>query len=306
VIPYLHIPSLFGIIQPFGVLVVCGIFLGTYLAAKYVERNGMDEETNRWLGVRLIVWGFLACHLFNVVFYEWDRLWGIGRHAAARLEPGWIGFDWKMVLNPFDGISSWGGLVGGAIAFFVYTKKAGLGKLRWADAMAMGAVGGWVPGRAACAVAHDHTAGATDFILGIKVPADVAKWKDVPGLVKQHAGQTIHDLGWYEFLILLPILGIMLLLARLPDRKPGMLMGAFAVIYSIPRFFIDFLRLEQTDPRYGGLTFAQWCCLVALALGITLLLQPREKAAAAGKIDLPDPRPVPAPAGGQGKGKKKR
>lgn len=32
------------------------------------------------------------------------------------------------------------------------------------------------------------------------------------------------------------------------------------------RFFLEFLRLDTSDPRYGGLTFAQWCSLAAIYL----------------------------------------
>jgi phosphatidylglycerol---prolipoprotein diacylglyceryl transferase len=277
--PYIHVPTLFGIIQPFGVLVASGVLLGTWMMRKYVERNRLDEETMRFLGIRILIIGFIACHLFNVFFYEWDRLWGIGAHAAAASKPGWIGFDWKMLLNPFDGISSWGGILGGTFAFLWYARKLGLDRLAWADALSWGAIGGWVPGRAACAVAHDHTSWPSDFFLAIKVPEVVPE--GTPALVAKYAGQSIHDLGLYETLILIPILGVMVLAERIPNRKPGLLMGILAVIYSVPRFFLDFLRFESTDPRHGGLTFAQWCCIAGLIFGCYLLLRPRRAPAAA-------------------------
>jgi phosphatidylglycerol:prolipoprotein diacylglycerol transferase len=292
VFPYIHIPTLFGIIQPFGILVACGVLLGTWMMRKYGERNGIDDDQIRHVGVRVLIGGLVGCHLFNVFFYEWDRLLGIGPYHGK-------GFDWLMLINPFDGISSWGGIVGGTIAFLWQARVFELDKLRWADALAWGAVGGWVPGRAACAVVHDHTAGPTDFWLGLKVPLDVAH--DAPALVRRYAGQTIHDLGLYELAFLIPIFVIIVLLERLPNRKPGLLMGVLAVLYSVPRFFIDSLRFESTDPRYGGLTFAQWGCIAAFIFGLVLLVRPRGKAVAA-----PAPEAEPESAKKPAKKRKKR
>ena len=35
------------------------------------------------------------------------------------------------------------------------------------------------------------------------------------------------------------------------------------MMYAPVRFFLDFLRPEDTDPRYVGLTFAQWASFLA-------------------------------------------
>jgi len=46
------------------------------------------------------------------------------------------------------------------------------------------------------------------------------------------------------------------------------------VVYSPPRFLFEFLRPEETDPRYAGLTFAQWASIAAFILGLYLLFGP--------------------------------
>jgi hypothetical protein len=37
------------------------------------------------------------------------------------------------------------------------------------------------------------------------------------------------------------------------------------LLYAPVRFFLDFLRPEESDPRYGGLTFAQWASILFFA-----------------------------------------
>jgi hypothetical protein len=40
------------------------------------------------------------------------------------------------------------------------------------------------------------------------------------------------------------------------------------VLYAPVRFFLDFLRPEDTDPRYVGLTFAQWSSILAFGAAV--------------------------------------
>jgi prolipoprotein diacylglyceryltransferase len=59
------------------------------------------------------------------------------------------------------------------------------------------------------------------------------------------------------------------LLLRRP-RRPGWIVGVVAIGYAVPRFFLDFLRRELSDPRYAGLTPAQWSCIATAAAAIAL------------------------------------
>jgi phosphatidylglycerol:prolipoprotein diacylglycerol transferase len=276
--PYIDIPSLpIGplTLQPFGVLVASGVLLGTWMARKYAEQNELDEETLRFLGIRLLIVGFISCHVFNTLFYEWDRLTGTGRFAHA-------GADWILMLKIYDGISSWGGAVGATACFLYYAHKYKLDRRLWADCLSWGVAGGWLLGRMACAVVHDHTGGPTDFFLGIHVPSPAPE--HAPGIVAQYAGQTIHDLGLYEFLYLIPLTVAVVLLARIKSRKPGLLIGFLMLVYSVPRFFLDSLRPELTDPRHLGMTFGQWCCIIGALGGAAILFGPRPAPAEAGAI----------------------
>ncbi len=251
-LPFIDIPVLdLGPVnlQPFGILVAMGVLLGTWMGRKYSERNGLDDDTMRYLGIRLLVWGFIACHVFNTLFYEWDRF---------QKDP-------LLMLKVWDGISSWGGVIGGGFALYLYTTIRKLDRLAWADWAAYGAIGGWVPGRLACAVVHDHLGYPTSFPLGVNFPAHKYPFDKANVVIRAH------DLGLYEFIYLVPLFFVIVLLERKKVRKPGLLLGVLAVGYSVPRFFLEFLRRPETDPRYYGLTFAQYACIVALIAGYMLL-----------------------------------
>jgi phosphatidylglycerol:prolipoprotein diacylglycerol transferase len=252
-VPFIDIPVLdLGPVdlQPFGILVAMGVLLGTWMGRKYSERNGLDDDTMRYLGIRVLVWGFIACHVFNTLFYEWERFQD----------------DPLLMLKVWDGISSWGGVIGGGLALYLYTTIRKLDRLAWADWAAYGAIGGWVPGRLACAVVHDHLGYPTSFPLGVNFPPHKYPFDKASDVTIR-----AHDLGLYEFIYLVPLFFVIVLLERKKVRKPGLLLGVLAVGYSVPRFFLEFLRRPETDPRYYGLTFAQYACIAAVIAGYMLL-----------------------------------
>src|SRR5262249_57547762 len=78
------------------------------------------------------------------------------------------------------------------------------------------------------------------------------------------------NLGFLEFLYLVPVNIIVLWLAfRHKKRYPaGFAAVLTGVLYAPVRFFLDFLRPADTDPRYMGLTFAQWSSILALGVAI--------------------------------------
>jgi phosphatidylglycerol---prolipoprotein diacylglyceryl transferase len=247
-LPYIDVPQTFGPIKTFGLFLGAGLVLGTWMARAYCRRNGLDQDTLQWLGTRLIAWGLVGSVALNLVFYEWRRF----------------------VAHPWDvasalGISSFGAIVAGAIAFFYYTGKRGLDRRRWGDMAAWGAAGGWLIGRLGCAVAHDHVGVPTDFALGVDFPPMRYPFLESSDVIRAH------DLGLYEFVLWIPLLVMVVALERRARRRPGSLLGALALAYSAPRFLLEFLRVEQTDPRYAGLTFAQWACIAAFAIGLQLL-----------------------------------
>jgi len=284
--PYANLPTNIGPINLFGILLAIGVLFGSWMARKYCERNGLDEETLRWFGIRLIVWGFIGSFVLNTVFYEWE--------AFAR--------------DPWDvtkklGISSYGAAVSGVLAFFFYTWHKKLDRRKWSDMAAWGAAGGWLFGRLGCALVHDHVGFKTDFAMAVDFPAKRYPFEKVDHVIRAH------DLGLYEFWLWCFLIVALVLLERWKGRRPGFLMGFLGVAYSIPRFLFEFLRPDITDPRYGGLTFAQWASIAAFLMGLWLLFGPmknRNEPLPEAVASESKPQPVRQKKPGQPKKKKKK
>ena len=92
-------------------------------------------------------------------------------------------------------------------------------------------------------------------------------------------GETIKawNLGLIEFLYLIPVNAFILWLAFRPKSKgrpnSGMLGALTGILYSPVRFFLDYLRPEDSDPRHMGLTFAQWISILMFGIACYALFR---------------------------------
>jgi len=245
VLPYIEFPTL-GPITSFGVLAVLGLTFAQIASSRHAEKLGLDPALVSRMAAYCGIGGILGAHYMDLFLYQ----------------PGWSDRPdavWLFV-NPFSGISSYGGLIGGTLGFFVFAFSNRIRRLHYADAALVGVVVLLVFGRAGCASVHDHVGAASSFATAVDFPRG-----NPTGVVGPH-----HDLGLYELVLFSVLLAASVALLRRP-RRPGWIVGVVAIGYAVPRFFLDFLRLESTDPRYAALTPAQWSCIATVVTAIALL-----------------------------------
>src|SRR5262245_45251622 len=113
-IPHFQLGSLdVGIpIQAFGVIVAAGVLIGAWLLRRYAEWHGVSDEHIRGLLGWITIAGFLGAHWFDTLLYEPQKL---SEDIAS-----WPPSKWPVLLRIWDGISSYGGFVGGALGFAIY------------------------------------------------------------------------------------------------------------------------------------------------------------------------------------------
>ncbi|MDI1481384.1 prolipoprotein diacylglyceryl transferase family protein [Polyangium sp. y55x31] len=178
-------------------------------------------------------------------------------------------------------LSSAGGCLGAIVGLVGLARALGMPVLIAADATTYAFPFGWMFARAACAFAHDHPGRLSSSWLAVQYP-----------------GGARFDLGLLEWMATPLLVGIVVVASRRASR-PGVVTGLLAVAYGSLRFGLDFLRAEHgrfSDPRWHGLTAAQWVCLgVMIPVGIVLLLvkaTPSPHAALAPAASSPrSPRP---------------
>jgi phosphatidylglycerol:prolipoprotein diacylglycerol transferase len=233
-------------LKPFGLLVATGVYLGAYLALRRARRFGLDERVMTSFIVWVIGSGFVGGHILDEAFYYPHRL----------LEDPWSLF------RLWDGLSSFGGFVGGLIGIAVWRARQGVAVLPYADNLMSVFPVGWALGRAGCSVAHDHPGVLSNAWFAVQYP-----------------GGGRFDLGLLELLLTLPLAVAFLWLGKKP-RPYGFFVALACIGYAPIRFALDFLREHEAvpgdvhgaiDPRYGYLTPAQWECFLLLGLGLLLL-----------------------------------
>jgi len=251
-LPYFTIPNLeLGpvTLQAFGILVATGVVVGTtYFFRPAAMRRGATFDQAQSLMMHTLVYGFVISHVFDIVAYR----------PEAILE------DPLILVKIWAGISSMGGFIGAAVGMWMWKRKyrnhTTIDAGYWGDAVILGLWVGWCFGRAGCTVVHDHPGSQSDFFLAIEMLDGVQR----------------HDLGFYELLYTIPW-AIFFSVTEWRDKKAGRVKPPWwfsswaAIVYAPTRFFFDFLRARDTDlpdPRYLGLTPAQWVAVGLLVLGV--------------------------------------
>jgi len=302
--------DIFGILSTAGV--VAGALLATRAARKY---GPGDDEPLRGVVTWAVSLGLVGGHLLHLFGYHPEQLVAEQRQMlpvlAAVLGAGAAGFvlsripavkarleayreevvlstalwgvllaqvlaqtlmasatpvrgptDPWVILRVWEGLSSMGGVLGALAGIFVYFRRIKQPLSPYLDALALGTAPGWAVARIGCFLVHDHPGVRTAFPLAVNFP--------VAGF-----GGPRHDLGLYDFFVLVAISGLLYGLARLKPRQ-GTLMGVLAMSYSICRFLLDFLRASDlgfVDRRYAGLTPAQYVVVVLFGVGVWLVVR---------------------------------
>ncbi len=250
--PYLHVPPFqFGpfAFHIFGLITLLAVILGVkatrYRAAELGLDVGVIDRLMPWLCVGVL----LGAHLVSVLLYSPDRL---------LREP-------LLLLKLWDGLSSFGGIIGGLVAAVLFLRRLGLTTRHYRQALLFGAVVSLLVGRFGCSVAHDHPGKETTASFAVK------GWPtaEMPerGLGFYSDGPRRHDLGLYEFLFLIPLTGILYGLRRVRPFEDFHLVVVL-LLYTPLRFFLDFLR--DFEKRYWGLTPGQYFSIGFFTLAVYL------------------------------------
>jgi phosphatidylglycerol:prolipoprotein diacylglycerol transferase len=251
-IPWFNIPAptIFGklSIHAFGILVAIGILVGLKLTKKRGRELGLVDENVDSMVTWSLVTGFICAHLFDVFAYQ-----------TFGPRPTFID-----IINPISGLSSFGGFTGALIGLFGWCWLKRRPVMPYADSLAYGLATGWMFGRLGCFTAHDHPGRHTSFFLAVQYP-----------------GGARHDLGLYEA-IWAGLVALAFALLRRRRKQPlGLYVTLLTLLYAPVRFGLDFLRatdVPEPDPRYFGLTPAQWGCMLVLLAGVGLAIWTRRRA----------------------------
>jgi phosphatidylglycerol:prolipoprotein diacylglycerol transferase len=192
----------------------------------------------------------------------------LGTIAGGRL--GWVLFygglpyllePWRVLETWKGGMSFHGGMLGVALALWLYARRRGISVLTVGDFMVA-----WVPvglflGRIGNFINGELYGKPTDGTWGVIFPGD-------PLQAPRHPSQLYEALG--EGVLIFAVL--MALRGRV--HRPGHQPALFLLLYGLARFSVEFVRLPDADIGYlvGFLTMGQLLSLPMLLVGLVWTL----------------------------------
>lgn len=230
--------------DPFAFFYFLGYLAGYLFSLKRSGEKGITYKEFTEFFCFTVIPTHFGAHWFHVLAYD---------PAAFRSNP-------LVLLDINAGLASLGGILSFCIFFPTYLKLKGrIGEWRmWFDISVQGLIVGLMTGRIGCALLHDHRGDFSDFFLAVRFPEGAR-----------------HDLGLYELLYLALIVFPLSVWINKKNFRPGLQAAAFCFSYGPARFLMEFLR--TSDPRYFGLTPAQFGSFIIIGIGTYLLVSGKDR-----------------------------
>ncbi|NLB89069.1 MAG: prolipoprotein diacylglyceryl transferase [Syntrophomonadaceae bacterium] len=238
-------PVLFNIgslsVYSWGFMLAVAVIIGIYGVGKLFEQEGFDKENVVDMVLLMVVAGIIGARLAYIVVYEWSTF--ISNPLSL----------FSLGTGKIVGLIWYGGLVGGAIPFFIYVYKKKLPVWFVADMFAPFVALGYALVRIGCFLNGCCYGGITDSALGVVFPY-------VDAL-------TRHPAQLYSTALNLLLFGF--LIWFYPRRRfNGQVFIYYILGYSVYRFVVEFFR--ESLIMYGPISLGQVYTLILLAIGILL------------------------------------
>lgn len=246
-------PVLFKIgpipIHSYGLMIAIAYLVGLWIALKEANRKNIDSKLISDFAIYAIIFGILGARLAYVFFFDFKY------YLTHPLE---IVAIWQ------GGLVLYGGIFGGLLAGIWFIKRHRLNFWKFADTFAPSLIIGQAIGRIGCFLSGDGYGKPTQLPWGIRFPSD-----SLAGMRFSQA--PVHPTQIYEMVL---NLGIFFILWKMRKRKTfdGFMILSYLILYSIVRFFLEFVRGDTMDLWNNSfVSVAQLVSIVVIAVSLLII-----------------------------------
>lgn len=245
----------------YALVILLGVLLAAWLSALQAKKKGINSD---------YVWDMLPWLLIAGIIGA--RIWHILTPPQSMVDQGitthyYLTHPIEMLKFRNGGLGIPGGVIGGAIALFIYARKRKTSFAMWADIIAPGLALAQAVGRWGNFFNQEVYGAPTDlpWKLFIEPSRRLPEYADVA---------YYHPLFLYEMIYnLLNMVLLLWLGKRFASRlKNGDIFLMYLVIYPVGRFFLEYLRLDPSP--FGTINVNQTIMgLIALIAAAVLILR---------------------------------
>jgi phosphatidylglycerol:prolipoprotein diacylglycerol transferase len=245
----------------YGVMIALAFLAGLWTATLRARREKIPGEKIADVTLWLMIGGILGARTVYVATYWREEFVGQPLSEIFMIQHG--------------GLVYYGGLIGAAIAGFIYIRWKKLPLWKTADVLAPSVALGSFFGRAGCLLNGCCYGRVCSLPWAIQFPNGSSAWSQqfqqgLPGVGPDTPSLPVHPTEIYDGLL---NLALYFFLAWLFRRKKfdGQIFATYLLCYAVTRSFVEYFRGDYTDLHYHlGLTPAQWISVPIFAAGLAL------------------------------------
>ena len=236
-------------IRAYGLVLSLSIILATGTAYFLAKQDGRWHEHIFDMGIYCGLAGILGGRLWDVFFFDW----GYYHNHLTEIFNVWQG-----------GMAIQGGIIFGVTAGIIYTKIYNIDTWALADIVAPAIILGQAIGRCANLLNGDAFGAPTGSSFGIIYPSTTLAYHT-------YGAQPLWPAEVWEGQLDFVIFAL-LLIYRAFEHHKGQTFTLYVILYSVARFFLEYLRGDYNDLVFGIFKSAQMTSVVAFSAALLVYI----------------------------------
>ncbi|MEU0109975.1 prolipoprotein diacylglyceryl transferase [Streptomyces sp. NPDC006251] len=245
-------------LRGYSLMLILGIAAAVWLGGRRWAARGGEKTVVADIAAWAVPFGVVGARLYHVIT-SGELYFGKGGDPVKAL------FIWD------GGIGIWGAIAGGAVGAWIGCRRKGVALSAFADAVAPGIALGQAIGRWGNWFNQELYGRATTLPWALEIdPAH--RPEATPDLA------TYHPAFLYESLWCLGVVALVVWADRRFRLDRGRAFALYAAAYTVGRFWIEYLRVDEAH-HILGLRLNDWTALLVFAAAVAYLVAATRRAA---------------------------